>query len=75
MKRLTDKDHTYQSYEFMDEGIADYINKLSKYENTLLDPDEIKQLIVAVCKNDIEEWQIKLIHMLNKNYEEAKGDE
>ena len=30
--------------------------KLEQYEKTLLSPDEVKELIIAVCTRDITNW-------------------
>ncbi|MDF2950524.1 MAG: hypothetical protein K0S18_107 [Anaerocolumna sp.] len=43
-----------------------YMNKISKYENSLLEPDEAKQLVSDICKNNIDEWRIKLQDMYVK---------
>ena len=45
MNRLTEQGVTYGSYEFMDDGIHEWINRLSAYEDTGLTPEEIKGLI------------------------------
>lgn len=44
MNRLTTQGVTYGSCEFMDDGIHEWINKLSAYEDTGLTPEEIQEL-------------------------------
>jgi hypothetical protein len=45
MERLTKPEYHYHDCEFMDDGIAEYFNKLAAYENTGLEPEEIPQWI------------------------------
>jgi len=44
MERLTEQGATYGSCEFMDDGIHEWINRLSAYEDTELTPEEITKL-------------------------------
>ena len=63
MERLTKQGVTYGSCEFMDDGIHEWINKLSAYEDTGLTPEEIKGLINTnenlVKQNDMQYLQLK----------------
>lgn len=44
MDRLTMQNYEYASCEFMDSGIAPVFNRLAAYEDTGLEPEEIKSL-------------------------------
>ena len=46
MERLTQKDHEYYDCEFMDSGMAEYMNRLAHYE----DMEEQGRLVVLPCK-------------------------
>lgn len=72
MERLTKRECVYRDVEFMDDGIAVYINKLSKYENCLLEPDEVKELVLDICKGNYQKWNQKLSQLLRDNYDNAK---
>ena len=41
MERLTTKGYKYNSLDFMDDGMHYFVNKLSRYEDTGLTPEEI----------------------------------
>ena len=42
MERLTEYRHRYFDDEFMDSGVAKFFNRLAAYEDTGLEPEEIK---------------------------------
>lgn len=42
MERLTTPGYCYYDDEFMDSGVAKYFNRLAAYEDTGLEPEEIK---------------------------------
>lgn len=44
MERLTEQNKIYQSCEFMEDGTADYFNKLAEYEDTGFTPENIYNL-------------------------------
>ena len=50
MERLTQKDHEYYDCEFMDSGMAEYMNRLAHYE----DMEEQGRLVVLPCK--VGDW-------------------
>lgn len=54
MERLTQSGHVYSDCEFMDSGMAEYMNRLATYEDIGL-PDEIEELytdeVAAAAKN------------------------
>lgn len=50
MERLTTPGYCYYDDEFMDSGVAKYFNRLAAYEDTGLEPEEIKN---ALDVNDI----------------------
>jgi hypothetical protein len=72
MDRLTEIKHNYQDYEFMDDGMATYMNKLAKYENCLLEPEEVKELVLDICKGNYQKWYEKLSNLLREKYDNAK---
>ena len=43
MERLTTPGYCYYDDEFMDSGVAKYFNRLAAYEDTGLEPEEIKE--------------------------------
>ena len=49
MERLTDETHVYKDYEFLDDGMAQYMNRLAVYENTGLTPADIADLKNEHC--------------------------
>ena len=60
MERLTEQGITYGSCEFMDDGIHEWINRLSAYEDTGRMPDKII----------LREYDIELLQKQNKTYRE-----
>ncbi len=44
MERLTEQGVIYKSLDFMEDGIYEFINRLSAYEDTGLTPEEVKDL-------------------------------
>ena len=47
-------------------------SKLAKYEDTLLEPEEVKEMILDICKGDFIKWKDKLTQILHDNYENSK---
>ena len=56
MERLTEQGVTYGSYDFFEEGIYEFINRLSEYEDTGLTPEEIKGV-----KTDRDYWKAEAL--------------
>lgn len=44
MERLTEPGYEYHSCDFMDEGLHIDMNRLSKYEDTGLTPEQVREL-------------------------------
>lgn len=44
MKRLTQLGYKYHSCDFMDDGVYEWANQLSAYEDTGLTPEQIREL-------------------------------
>lgn len=44
MKRITESGYKYHSCDFMEDGIYEWANRLSEYEDTGLTPPEIMEL-------------------------------
>lgn len=44
MERLTEQGYKYHSCDFMDDGVYEWVNRLSAYEDTGLMPPEIMEL-------------------------------
>ena len=44
MKRITESGYKYHSCDFMEDGIYEWANRLSEYEDTGLTPEQIREL-------------------------------
>ena len=58
MKRLTQQGYKYHSCDFMEDGIYEWANRLSEYEDTGLTPEQImglKERDTAKAPVDIDE--------------------
>ena len=47
MERITIPGYRYHDDEFMDSGVAKFFNRLSAYEDTGLEPEEIERIVDA----------------------------
>ena len=56
MERLTEQGVTYKSLDFMEDGIYEFINRLSAYEDTGLTPEEVKGV-----KTDRDYWKAEAL--------------
>lgn len=57
MERLTTKGYKYNSLDFMDDGMHHFANKLSRYEDTGLEPEDVniaKKLAIKYLKDGVE---------------------
>ena len=69
MERLTEYGHRYFDDEFMDSGVAKFFNRLSAYEDTGLEPEEIKELR-ELCTDEVAE----LARTLHRAIEPGEAD-
>ena len=53
-------------------AIYEAIHKLSEYENCLLEPNEVKELVLDICKGNHQRWNKRLSQLLHDNYENAE---
>lgn len=56
MERLTTKGYKYNSLDFMDDGMHYFANKLSRYEDTGLTPEEIIDGKLRTGWIPVSEW-------------------
>ena len=54
MGRLTEPNHTYHDCDFMESGMAPYMNRLAAYEDTGLTPEMVLRLIEEYGRLAIE---------------------
>ena len=69
MERITIPGYRYHDDEFMDSGVAKFFNRLSAYEDTGLDPEEIKELR-ELCTDEVAE----LARTLHRAIESGEAD-
>lgn len=80
MNRLTSKRKFKQGRQLKKDWNADVgadaireaSNKLAEYEDSLLEPEEVKEFVLDICKGDYKKWNEKLCQLLHDNYENAK---
>ena len=76
MERLTKQGVTYGSYEFIDDGIHEWINRLSAYEDTGLTPEEITTLKeeLDISRSEVQGLSRRLIELqADRDYWKAEA--
>lgn len=71
MDRLTMQNYDYADCEFMDSGIAPVFNRLSSYEDTGLEPEEITEYLNATDEYVEASEEGRLIVLPSDPYEMA----